>query len=70
MKNLAERTMNYLKGIGIMFGVIFAVIFGFQRGKIEEKANQNQQILNNVKRAKKIEQDSANLDSDELIDRL
>lgn len=53
-----------------MFGVIFAVIFGFQRGKIEEKANQNQQILNNVKRAKKIEQDSANLDSDELIDRL
>lgn len=62
--------LNYFKGVFIFIGVIFSVVFGFQRGKIEEKAEQNQQILKNVKRAKKIEQNSSDLSTDELIDRL
>lgn len=63
--------IKYLKGIGIMLSFIFAaVVFAFRAGGKNERANQNQQILNNVKTARKIEEDNSNLSTDELIDKL
>lgn len=54
-----------------MFATIFAaVFFAFRAGGRDEKSNQNQQILNNVKIARKVEEDNSSLTTDELIDKL
>lgn len=63
--------IKYLKGIGIMLSFIFAaIVFAFRAGGKNERANQNQQILDNVKTARQVEESSSNLTTKQLIDRL
>lgn len=63
--------LNSFKAICVYIGIAIAVIFGiYNAGKKSEKANQNERVLKNVKKAKKIDKSNAGLTSDEIRKRM